>query len=71
MKYKYVIFEDVVGKVFVIRDTLVKTCVFAGSIGELKEVERGTLIKPESDRNFLSALFNKKEEYLSKRLLPS
>lgn len=69
MKYVYVIFKDEAEKVFIMRDIQVNTCVFAGAVGNVKEVERGELIKPETDRTFIGALINKQNEYMAKQTI--
>ncbi|HDI3019212.1 TPA: hypothetical protein PL519_003455 [Clostridium botulinum] len=70
-QYEYVIFEDELGKTFILNSRSIKDCVFAGSAGRLKEVERGIIKKPECEKEnssfYLGALFDKKKEYLSKR----
>lgn len=72
-KYNYIIFEDEVGEVFVIRDIQLKYCLFGGATGNVREVERGTIIKPESEKNntlfYIGALINKRKEYKAKRVI--
>jgi hypothetical protein len=68
-KYRYIIFEDELGKVFVIRDCQLKDCLFAGSVGELREVERGIIERPENNYDssyYLGAIIAKKNEYLAR-----
>lgn len=67
-KYKYLVFEDEAKHVYVIRDIQLKDCVFAGSIGKIKEIERGVFEKPENGSRFgyLGLLINKRREYLAK-----
>lgn len=70
MKYIYVIFEDEANEVFIMRDVVVKNCVFAGAVGDVKEVERGEIIRPTESENdnlfFIRELLNKKNEYENK-----
>lgn len=70
-KYNYIVFEDEAGKIFVIRDIQLKDCLFAGSVGNIKELERGTWIRPESDKDntfsYIGKLINKRKEYMTKR----
>lgn len=67
-EYKYLVFEDEVKQVYVIRDIQLKDCIFGGSIGKLKEIERGVFEKPENESRFgyLGLLINKRKEYLAK-----
>lgn len=61
-RYEYVVFKDEIGEILVINARAEKDCMFAGMIGEIKELERGVILKPE-EGNYLGALFNKKHEY--------
>jgi hypothetical protein len=67
-EYKYLVFEDEAKHVYVIRDTQLRDCIFARSIGKIKEIERGIFEKPESGSRFgyLGQLINKRREYLAK-----
>lgn len=62
--YKYLVFEDEAKHIYAIRDLMLKNCVFAGSVGKLKEVERG-IFNPDNKENFnyLGVLITKQEEW--------
>ncbi|MBN3352008.1 hypothetical protein CF086_17070 [Clostridium botulinum] len=70
IEYVYVIFEDEDKNVCVVRDCLVKNCVFGGMVGKITEVKRGVFTLDEYKKancSFIGALINKKREYLSTR----
>lgn len=50
---------------------MIKKCAFGGSIGEVKEVERGIITKPEREKGntlyWLDALINKRQEYQARK----
>lgn len=70
MDYRYVVFEDEEGRILIVRDILVKGCVFANMVGNVREIDRGILVKSEADNDYLRAYFSKQKEYEEKRYEP-
>jgi len=68
---EYVIYEDEERKVYILWAHMVHNCIFAGSVGELKVVDRGEVIRPESEKDnttyYLGELFKKEKEYITNR----
>lgn len=67
--YKYLVFEDEVKKVFVIRDILLNQFLVSGAYnGEIKELERGIFDyrKAEEENGYIGMLINKRKEWESK-----
>lgn len=60
MKREYKVFKDAVGKIFVVWSDMVRNCLFAGSIGELREVETGFF---ERDNNQLKNIMSVLKRY--------
>lgn len=60
---EYKVFQDSTGQFFVIWDDMVKQCLFAGSIGVLKEVENGSF---DRNKNQLKNLLETQKTYNNK-----
>jgi hypothetical protein len=60
MKREYKVFKDAVGKTFVIWSDMIRRCLFAGSVGELREVEVGFF---ERDKNQLANIMSVAKRY--------
>ena len=71
-EYEYVVFADEAGNIFVLRSCLINVCLFAGSVGKLREIEKGTWKVPECEKDnssyYIGMLINKEKEYRKKML---
>lgn len=45
---EYKVFKDSVGKIFIVWSDMIRNCLFAGSIGELTEIETGFFERDEN-----------------------